>query len=146
MTVNGEVKFPPKMLTVVPIAAAVGENPVIKGVVEMTKLLVLTLVPALVMTVIGPVTAPEGTVALTSVKATTLPWTEAFWPLKTTVVPFVTKFAPLMKTRVPAAPLGGEKPAMTGATCKLAALVAEAEAVSTCSGPLMAPTGMTNCN
>src|SRR5208282_3859299 len=98
LTVTGVKKFPPLMTTAAPMAAAAGENPVMVGALEVIKLLVLTLVPALVMTVIGPLAAPAGTVTTTSVKATTLPLTEAFVPEKTTMVPLVTKLAPWMET------------------------------------------------
>src|SRR5580700_1760607 len=50
-------KLPPKMVTDAPIAAAVGENEAIVGRLLARKLLVLTLVPALVVTVIGPLPA-----------------------------------------------------------------------------------------
>jgi len=68
-TLTGEKKFAPEMMMVAPAAPAVGENPVMTGSVPDVKIFVLTLVPALVMTVTGPVAAPGGTVASTSVEA-----------------------------------------------------------------------------
>ena len=66
-TVAGLKKLPPKMFTDAPMAATVGEKEVIVGRALARKLPLLTLVPALVMTVIGPLPAPVGTVAATSV-------------------------------------------------------------------------------
>ena len=57
------------------------------------KLLVLTADPASVVTVIGPLPAPAGTMALRSVEAVTEPLTGAA-PLKVTVVPPTMKLAP----------------------------------------------------
>jgi hypothetical protein len=60
-------KLPPKMVTAAPLAAAAGEKELIEGNALARKLVALTLVPALVMTVMGPLPAPAGTVASTSV-------------------------------------------------------------------------------
>jgi hypothetical protein len=69
LTVVGGTKLPPEMTTGEPLVPTAGENPVMIGSVPEVKIFVLTLVPALVITVIGPVTAPGGTAASTSVGA-----------------------------------------------------------------------------
>src|SRR5580658_223389 len=63
-------KLYPKISTVCPLVAIEGEIEVIIGTPLARKLVVLTLVPALVITVSGPLTAPDGTVTATSVEAT----------------------------------------------------------------------------
>ena len=129
-TVVGLKKFPPLMTTVEPMAPAVGEKLVMVGTLLALNMLVLTADPASVVTVIGPLPAPAGTVALTSVVAVTVPLVGAA-PLKVTVVPPVMKLAPRIETAVPADPVCGEKLAMVGATVKLEPLVAV---------PLLVPT------
>ena len=68
-------------------------------------------VPEGVITVIGPVDAPTGTVATISVVELTV--NVALVPLKATDVGEM-KLKPLMMTLVPTAPLPGEKPLIVG--------------------------------
>src|SRR5437867_12842285 len=75
------------------------------------KLLTLVAVPAGVVTLIGPVVAPLGTVAVIWVLEFTVK--PAVVPLKVTaVVPM--KLLPLIVTMVPTGPLGGLKELMVG--------------------------------
>ena len=73
------------------------------------KLFVLVSLPALVVTVIGPLVAFVGTATLTSVAEITVPLVGDA-PVKVTVVELVTKFAPEMEITVGDAPLTGVKP------------------------------------
>jgi hypothetical protein len=104
------------------------------------KLDELVTVPAGVVTAIGPVFAPVGTVATILVSEMTLNC--PLEPPNFTVVAPV-KFAPVIVTRVPAGPLTGEKPLIVGSatTVKAEALVAVPPGVATVIGPLVAPTG-----
>ena len=138
LTVVELKKFPPLMVTLEPMAPAVGEKLVMVGALLAVKLLVLTADPANVVTVIGPLPAPVGTMALTSVVAVTVPLAGAA-PLKVTVVPPTMKLAPIMETCVGFDPVCGEKLAMVGATVKLEPLVA----VPIPKGPVVAPMGTT---
>ncbi len=54
----------PVTVTVVPTGPLVGEKEVITGCVRTTKLVLLVAVPEGVVTEIGPVVAPAGTVAV----------------------------------------------------------------------------------
>jgi hypothetical protein len=85
LTVVGLKKFPPMMVTGVPTGPNVGEKLVMVGTLLAVKLLELTADPALVVTVIGPLPAPTGTTASTTVVAVTVPLTDAA-PLKVTSV------------------------------------------------------------
>jgi hypothetical protein len=58
------VRFVPLIVTLVPTAPLAGVKLVIVGVKFTVKLVALVAVPAEVVTPIGPVVAPEGTVAL----------------------------------------------------------------------------------
>jgi hypothetical protein len=58
------VRFVPLIVTLVPTAPLAGVKLVIVGVKFTVKLVALVAIPAEVVTVIGPVVAPEGTVAL----------------------------------------------------------------------------------
>ena len=88
-------KFPPLMVTVEPMGPNVGLKSVMVGTMPAVKMLVLVVDPALVVTVIGPLTAPGGTAASTTVVAVTVPATGAA-PLKVTsvFVPLGMKLAP----------------------------------------------------
>ena len=98
-------------------------------------------VPPGVVTLIGPVVAPLGTVAEIEVEE----FTEklALVPLNVTDEAPV-KFVPLIVTVNPTCPLVGVKLVMVGAlavTVKLLALVAVPPGVVTLSGPVVAPLG-----
>jgi hypothetical protein len=63
------VKFVPAIVTLVPTTPDVGLNDVIVGAVALTvKLVLLVAVPPGVVTVMGPVVAPLGTVAVVEVE------------------------------------------------------------------------------
>ena len=64
LTAVAPVKFVPVMLTVVPAVPLVGVKLTRVGVVATTKSTVLTIVPFGAITLIGPVVAPAGTVAV----------------------------------------------------------------------------------
>lgn len=83
------------------------------------KLLVEVAVPPAVVTVIVPVVAPVGTVAIICVAVELV--TVACVPLNLTVLlaAVVEKFVPVMVTAVPIAPLVGEKLVIVGAGCGL---------------------------
>ena len=102
------------------------------------KLLALVVVPAGVVTVIGPDAAPAGTVAVILIGELTVNTAEV--PLNFTAVAPV-RFAPLMATLVPGAPLAGVKLVIRGATVKLVALVAVPPGVVTLIGPVVAFAG-----
>jgi hypothetical protein len=102
------------------------------------KRLALVVVPAGVVTVIGPDAAPAGTVAVILIGELTVNTAEV--PLNFTAVAPV-RFAPLMATLVPGAPLAGVKLVIRGATVKLVALVAVPPGVVTLIGPVVAFAG-----
>ena len=102
----------------------------------------LVAVPDGVVTVIRPVVAPAGTVAVTRSSFTKLKLADV--PLNRTLVAPV-KWLPLMVTDVPTAPLDGEKLLIVGAdplvTVKFDALVAVPDGVVTVILPVVAPLG-----
>jgi hypothetical protein len=105
------------------------------------KLVLLVAVPPGVVTPIGPVVAPLGTVAAIAVADVTAKL--ALTPLKVTAVAPL-KFVPSIVTLAPAAPLVGEKLIIVGALgviVKLLALVAVPSGVVTLMGPVVAPLG-----
>jgi hypothetical protein len=105
------------------------------------KLLALVAVPSGVVTLIGPLVAPLGTVACIVVAELTEKL--ALVPLNVTAVAPV-KFVPLIVTLVPAGPLVGVKLVITGGlavTVNELALVAVPPEVVTLIGPLVAPGG-----
>jgi hypothetical protein len=135
------VKPDPVIVTTVPTGPLVGEKLVIFGVT--LKSVALVALPLGVVTVILPVVAPDGTVAVIRV-----PWEftekmDATTPLnRTWVVP--ANPVPLMATEVPIGPLVGENDVMTGAavvTVKFPVLVAVPAAVVTVIFPVTAPDG-----
>ena len=102
----------------------------------------LVAVPAELVTVIGPVVATSGTVALNRVSELTEKLAAA--PLKATPVAPV-KCAPVMVTQHPVIPLVGENELMVGAaapfTVKLLLLVAVNPLLVTLIFPVVAPLG-----
>src|SRR2546430_829433 len=104
VTVNGLFRFgltPPLMEVTASLVA-----------LETTKFEALAPVPAALVTVIGPVLAPAGTVAVIWPSLFTA--YDAEVPLKATAVAPV-KFEPKMKTEEAGAPYSGEKPVTAGA-------------------------------
>src|SRR5215213_2559172 len=107
------------------------------------KLVELVAVLTGVVTLICPVLAPPGTVAMICVSFTTVN-VAALLPNFTRVVPV--KALPAIVTSVPCLPLGGEKPVIAGAagavvTVKLVGLVAVPAPVVTEIVPVVAPEG-----
>src|SRR6267378_3016028 len=104
------------------------------------KLLALLAVPAEVVTLIGPVVAPDGTVAVIVVAEFTVKL--ALVPLNRAAEAPV-KFVPLIVTLVPTGPLPGVKLETVGGlmTVKLLALLAVPAGVVTLIEPLVAPAG-----
>jgi hypothetical protein len=139
-TAVAPVKFVPLMVTLVPTGPLVGVKLVIVGGLMTVKLLALLAVPPAVATLIGPLEAPAGTVAVMAIAEFTAKL--ALVPLNSTAVAVV-KFVPLIVTLVPTGPLVGVKLEMVGGlmTVKLLALLAVPPAVVTLIGPLEAPAG-----
>jgi len=98
------------------------------------------LTPPAVVTLIGPVVAPAGTVAWIAVFDVTAK--VAAVPLNVTVVAPL-KLVPLIVTLAPTNPLVGVKLVIVGGlnTVKLLALVAVPPDVVTLNGPVVAPAG-----
>src|SRR5258708_2996068 len=100
----------------------------------------LVLVPALVVTVMGPVAALEGTAARICVGAEAFVVVGSTAPLNLTVTRPM-KFLPLMVTGVPRAPDLGEKSVITGRlpmTVKSSLLMPLPKELVTVSGPVVA--------
>jgi len=110
-TAVAPVKFVPLIVTLVPAGPLLGVKLAIVGGLITVKLPVLLAVPAEVVTLIGPVAAPAGTVAVIAVAELTVKL--ALVPLNSTDVAPV-KFVPLIVTLVPAGPLLGVKLAIVG--------------------------------
>ena len=102
------------------------------------KLVLLVAVPPGVVIVIGPVVAPEGTVAVTWLSEFTVKVAEV--ALNFTLVAPV-KLVPVRVTTVPTGPLVGLKLVMTGVTLKVPKLVAVPPCVVITSFPVLAPLG-----
>src|SRR3977135_3394640 len=105
------------------------------------KWVLLVPVPGAVVTLIGPVVVPLGTVAVIDVDEMTVK-VVALVPLKLTPVAPVNP-VPLPVTVVFTGPLVGEKPVMVGGgmTVKLVLLVPVPADVVTLIGPVVAPPG-----
>src|SRR5207247_4981951 len=102
------------------------------------KLVALVAVPAGVVTLSGPVVAPDGTVVWIAVSDVTV--NVALTPLNATAVAPL-KLVPLIVTLVPTVPLVGAKLVIFGSTTKEVALVAVPPDVVTLSVPVVAPDG-----
>jgi hypothetical protein len=141
-TAVAPVKFVPVIVTTVPTRPLWGAKPVIVGGATIVKELALVAVPPGVVTMIGPVVAFAGTVAVIWDADFTL--NEALTPSKVTfVVP--ERFVPLMVTNVPIVPLVGVKLEIVGVgpvvTANAEALVAVPLGVVTAIDPVVAPVG-----
>src|SRR5207302_1782813 len=110
-TAVAPLKSLPLMLTLAPAGPIVGVKLVIVGGLIMVKLLPLVAVPAGVVTLMGPVVAPAGTVAWIAVAEFTV--NVAPIPLNRTAVAPV-KLLPLIVTLNPTGPLAGVKPVIVG--------------------------------
>ena len=94
--------------------------------------------PPRVVTLMVPVVAPAGTVAVILEYESTVKLAETPWNL-TEVAP--AKAVPVMTTLVPTGPLVGLNPLMVGATLKVESLVATPAGVTTFTLPVRAPNG-----
>jgi hypothetical protein len=116
VTLLAPVRCVPVIDTLVPSGALVGANDEIVGaaggVVVTVKAIVLVPVPPLVVTAIGPVVAPLGTVALIAVSEATEN-VAAITPLKVILLAPV-KPVPTIDTLVPTAPLVGVNDEIVG--------------------------------
>jgi hypothetical protein len=145
-TAVAPVKFVPLILTEVPTGPLVGLNDVIVGapVAVTVKFVELVAVPVGVVTRIGPVVAPVGTVTVILVPAPFTVKPGAFTLLNETAVAPV-KLVPLIWTEVPTGPLVGLNDVIVGApvvvTVKFVELVAVPSGLATAIGPVVAPAG-----
>lgn len=128
----------PRITTDVPTGPFVGVNDVMAGATA--KSFELVPVPAALVTLIRPVTAPVGTIAVILVDELTVNWACA--PPKVTPVTPV-KLVPVMVTEVPGAPEVGVNDATVGATVttKSVELVPVPLLVVTVIRPVVAPDG-----
>src|SRR6266567_571653 len=141
VTAVASLNLVPVMVTVVPALPLEGLKPVIVGAGITVKLAALWPVPLAVVTLIGPVVAPPGTVAVIRVGELTVGLAEVT-PLKATLVT-LTKLAPVITTLLPMAPLVGLNPLITGrvVTVNTPALWAVPAGVLTLIFPVVAPAG-----
>ena len=111
MTAVEPPKFVPVITTVEPKGPLAGERLMTVGAGIGVKLPALVAVPPGVATVIGPVVAPEGTVAVICVDESAVK--TALVPLNSTELA-APRLLPVTTTLVPAGPLLGEKLAIDG--------------------------------
>jgi len=143
LTLVVPMRLEPAIVMDVPTGALAGVNDVIAGAAGvMTKALLLDDMPVGVVTLIGPVVAPAGTVALSDVGLTVVIEFDAT-PLNLTALT-PTKLAPVIVTTDPTGPLPGENDPIPGGaivTVKVVALVAVPTEVCTLTVPVVAPVG-----
>ena len=141
MTVVTPSKLEPVMVTAVPAAAVLGEKAVTVGAGTVIFVADDT-VPKAVVTLMGPVVAVTGTLAVMAVAV--LVTIVAAMPLKVTAVA-LPRLVPVMVTVLPTAPLTGVKLVIVGGpmTVKLAALVPVPLGAVTLILPVVAPAGTT---
>lgn len=142
-TAVAPVKFVPLIVTDVPTWPEVGlKSPIVGPALVMVKLPVDVALPFGVVTLIFPVVAPLGTLAVTCVALFTVK--EVVFPLNATEVAPL-RFVPVMATEVPACPLLGVKLEMVGAdaevTVNVVPEVAVPPVVVTENFPVLAPVG-----
>jgi len=139
-TAVAPVNAVPVIVTLAPTSPLVGEKLVMVGGNTTVKLLALVAVPPGVVTLIVPVVAPAGTVAVICVAELTV--NVALVPLNFTAVAPVYA-VPVTVTLAPTAPLLGEKLVIEGGgiTVKELALVPVPPAVVTLMVPVVAPLG-----
>jgi hypothetical protein len=114
-------------------------EPKAKGAVVTAKLDALVAVPSSVVTTMGPVIAPAGTVVVTVPELLTVN-VAALPPNETAVAPV--KFVPVIVTPVPTAPITGAKEVRAGVTVKrVVVTIAPLPGVVTVMGPVVAPAG-----
>jgi hypothetical protein len=113
VTAVAPVNALPVIVTVAPTPPLMGLKPVIVGCGTTVKLVELVPVPAIVVTDMGPVVAPDGAVAIISVSELTVV-VAALVLLNATVLAAVNP-VPVMVTEVPTTPLPGENEVIVGA-------------------------------
>jgi hypothetical protein len=132
----------PEIVTELPTGPLDGLKPLIAGGTVTVKLPELVPVPFGLVTLIAPLVAPTGTVAVIWLSESTLKLAVA--PLKSTALA-AAKPLPEMVTLVPTGPLAGLKPLTTGGTgtvtVKPLELVPVPFGLSTLIGPVVAPAG-----
>jgi hypothetical protein len=111
VTAVAPMKLAPLTVTLVPTGPLAGVKLVIVGGLITVKLPALVAVPPGVVTAMGPVVAPAGTVAW--IVAAEFSVKLALTPLTATAVAPV-KLVPLMVTLLPTGPLAGVKPVIAG--------------------------------
>jgi hypothetical protein len=123
VTLVAPVKFVPVIVTVVPTGPEVGEKEVIVGLAAAVtvKFCELVAIPSGVVTLIGPVVAPEGTVVVILVFEFAV--NVADTPLKVTLVAAM-RSVPVIVTGVPTGPLVGENEEIVGAAAQDAGAIA----------------------
>src|SRR5204863_5258109 len=123
------------MVTLVPTGPLLGVKLEIVGGLMTVKLAALLAVPSEVVTLIGPLVAPAGTVAVIAVAEPTVKL--ALVPLNSTALA-PEKLVPLIVTLAPTGPLPGVKLVIVGGlvTVKLAALLDRKSGVEGLSGAL----------
>ncbi|HVS31709.1 MAG TPA: hypothetical protein VMS98_09660 [Thermoanaerobaculia bacterium] len=139
VTVTVPVSLAPMMLTALPIGPASGVTLLMTGTAMTLNWLELVAAPAGVVTVIGPVVAPAGTVVEICVSLLTR--NVAVTPLNfTDVVPL--KLLPLILTDAPGAAAAGKNPLIVGGPEMVkTGPVAVPAGVVTVTGPVVAPAG-----
>ena len=128
-TAEAPVNPLPRIETSAPTGPRPGENPVISGGTRTVKSKELVAVPSGVVTVIGPVVAPSGTVAVIWVSSSTAKVGSGV-PLKATSVAPV-KPEPVMVTVVPTVPCVGENPVIVGSTAPAGVPTTATSAIAT---------------
>jgi hypothetical protein len=140
---NTEVAFEnvvPVSVTSEPGAPLAGVNELTTGKLVMIKSVPLTPTPTLLLTLMGPLVAPAGTVARICVSESIVNVADS--PLNATSLALVNAL-PVMVTSVPVKPPAGVNDVIVGGSSmmKSVALNPVAAALVTLIGPLLAPTG-----
>jgi hypothetical protein len=142
LTPVAELKPEPEIVTTVPATPLAGENSAMPG--KTVKLVELVTVVPFPFTLIGPLIAPTGTVALSNDAETNVVALDdivpPFGPENCTIESWV-KPLPEIDMSVPGLPLGGVKLVIFGSTVKDSVLVPVPDAVVTLIGPLTAVVG-----
>ena len=143
LTAVAPVKLEPVRVTAVPAKPLAGANDAMEGGPRTVKLDALTIEPIVLVTVILPVVAPVGTVAVICVSEFTTNVVAAVLLNLTALAP--QKPVPVIVVVDPTAPLAGANVvivgAIAGATVKLAALTPLPSASTTVMNPVLPPPG-----
>jgi hypothetical protein len=135
------VKLAPVIVTVAPTAPLVGVKLLTDGQAVTVKLCVCTSVQPVLLMVIGPVTAPAGTVVVICVLLLMVKLAVTLLLKRTAVTPV--KLLPVMMTLLPVAPLVGERELTVGqaVTVKLCVCTSAQPVLLMVRGPVTAPAG-----